>query len=92
MKWLTKVGRKRVEKMNKTLRDKIFEIIENAEETGDADCKEEIEEMLKSNGIEKINVSIDDMFDSPGYDVYSVAVAWIEDGELELAVGSIGMG
>ena len=74
------------------IRDKIFEIVEQSEESGDVECKEVIEDMLIENGINKYNVSIDDMFDSPGYDVYSVTVAWIENDILELAVSSIGIG
>jgi len=73
------------------MRDKIFEIIEKYDEENDAECKEEIEILLKENGISKYEVSIDDMFDSPGYDVYSVAVAWIENDELQLVVSSIGI-
>ena len=74
------------------MRDKIYEIIERYDENGDTECYEEIENVLKDNGISKYEISIDDMFDSPGYDVYSVSVAWIENGELELAVSSIGIG
>lgn len=72
------------------MREKIFEIIERYEEDGNLECHDEIEQLLKDNGIEQYEVSVDDMFDSPGYDVWSVSVAWIENGKLELAVGSIG--
>lgn len=73
------------------MRDKIYEIIERYDEENDTECYEEIEKALKENGVEHFEISIDDMFDSPGYDVYSVSVAWIENGKLELAVGSIGI-
>lgn len=71
------------------VRNNIRNIIKNVEEQGNVECEEEIEEALKLSGIEKFEVSIDDMFDSPGYDVYSVSVAWIENGIINLTVGSI---
>ncbi len=74
------------------MRDKIYEIIKKYEEEGDTECTEEIEQLLVENGITQYEISVDDMFDSPGYDVYSVSVAWIENGKLELAVSSIGRG
>jgi len=73
------------------MRDKIFDIINTFEEENDTECKEAIQDLLRENGISKFEISIDDMFDSPGYDVYSIAVAWIENDKLELAVGSIGI-
>ena len=73
------------------IREEIFNIIEIAESNGDVECKEVIENLMEENGILKYEISIDDMFDSPGYDVYSVTVAWIENDKLELAVGSIGI-
>lgn len=74
------------------MKEKIFDIIERYEEDGDLECHIEIEQLLKDNGIEIFKVSVDEMFDSPGYDVWSVSVAWIKNGILELAVGSIGIG
>lgn len=73
------------------MREEIFEIIERYDEEGDTECHDEIRQLLKDNGIEHCEVSVDEMFDSPGYDVYSVSVAWIENGKLELVVGSIGL-
>ena len=74
------------------MKDKIFNLIEKIEEEGLFDEAEEIiDSLMKENKIEVFEISIDDMFDSPGYDVYSVAVAWLQDGILQLAVGSVGL-
>jgi hypothetical protein len=73
------------------MREKIYEIVERYEEEGDLECTEEIRQLLKDNGITQYEVSIDEMFDSCGYDVWAVSVAWIENGKLELAVSSIGI-
>lgn len=74
------------------MRERIYEIIGKYEADGDLECTDEIKDLLESNGITQYEISIDDMFDSPGYDVYSVSVAWIENGTLELAVSTIGIG
>ncbi len=44
---------------------------------------------MKNHEIFKYKVSIDDMFDSPGVDIYSLSVSYIFNDKLELLVGSI---
>jgi len=74
------------------MKDKIFDLIEKIEEEGLFDEAGEIlDSLMKENKIEVFEISIDDMFESPGYDVYSIAVAWLQDGILQLAVGSVGL-
>lgn len=46
-------------------------------------CIDEIKKLFKDNGI-ICEVSVDEMFDSCGYTVHSLAVAWVEDGEPQL--------
>lgn len=74
------------------MKEEILKIIEKYEENNDVECKEEIEEFLASKNINAIEVSIKNTFDSPGYDVCSVAVAWIENGKLQLVLSYIGLG
>lgn len=73
------------------MRDKIEKIIEYYNEENDTECYEAIEQCLKENEIDQYEISVDEMFDSPGYDVYSVSVAWVEYGKLNLFVDSIGI-
>lgn len=75
--------------MIEDIRKMIFEIIERYEEEGSSECEDEIEKYLQHHGIEQYKISIDNMYGSPGYDVYSVSVALIKDGKLELIVSSI---
>ena len=74
------------------MEEEILKIINKYEENDDMECKEEIEELLVRNGIQAIEIEIKNTFDSPGYDVYSVAVAWIENGKLQLVLSYIGLG
>jgi len=74
------------------MKEEILKIINKYEENNDTECKEEIEELLVRNGIQAIEIEIKNTFGSPGYDVYSVAVAWIEKGKLQLALSYIGLG
>ena len=74
------------------MKEEILKIINKYDENNDAECKEEIEELLVRNGIQTIEIEIENTFDSPGYDVYSVAVAWIEKGKLQLVLSYIGLG
>lgn len=46
--------------------------------------EEMVEELLKnSEEVTEFNISIDHVFDSPGSDIYSVSIAWIENGHLQ---------
>ena len=74
------------------MKEEILKIIDKYEENNDVECKEEIEEFLADKNINEVEVSIENTFDSPGYDVYSVAVAWIENGKLQLVLSYIGLG
>ena len=74
------------------MKEEILKIIDKYEENNDAECKEEIEEFLANKNINEVEVLIKNTFDSPGYDVYSVAVAWIEKGKLQLVLSYIGLG
>ena len=67
----------------KEIKNQIDKIIEIHEEESNLECYGEIEEVLKSNGIEKYQISIDGIFESAGYDVYSITVAWWQDGEIQ---------
>lgn len=73
------------------MKEEILKIINKYDENNDAECKEEIEELLVRNGIQTIEIEIENTFDSPGYDVYSVAVAWVENGKLQLVLSYIGI-
>jgi hypothetical protein len=74
------------------VRNKIFKLIEKIEEEGlFDDAREIMDKLMKENNISVYGISIDDMFDSPGYDVCSITVAWIENGNWELAIGSVGL-
>lgn len=73
------------------MKEEILKIINKYDENNDAECKEEIEELFVRNGIQTIEIEIENTFDSPGYDVYSVAVAWIENGKLQLVLSYIGI-
>ena len=74
------------------MKEEILKIINKYDENNDAECKEEIEELLVRNGIQTIEIEIENTFDSPGYDVYSIAVAWTENGKLQLVLSYIGLG
>lgn len=71
------------------MKEKLFEILEQINQDCDIECHQRIKDFLNSFGAEQVEVSIDEMFDSCGLDVYSVSVAWLEDGKVQLAVGSI---
>lgn len=73
------------------MKEKLFELLEQINEDKDLECHERIKDFLVSLGAEQVEVSVDEMFDSCGLDVYSVSVAWIEDGKIRLAVGNVEM-
>ena len=73
-----------------TIKERLRCLLDTIEEDQDTDCAEElIEQFMKDNGIQQYKISVDDMFDNPGVDIYSLSVAYILNGELELLVGSI---
>lgn len=71
------------------MKEKLFALLETIDEECDIECHDRIMSFMEAHGFEDVQVSVDDMFDSPGLDVYSLAVAWVEDGKVQLAVGSI---
>ena len=73
------------------MKEKLFELLEEINQNCDTECEQKIRDFLHTLGAEQIEVSVDEMFDSCGLDVYSVSVAWIEGGKIQLAVGSIEM-
>lgn len=73
------------------MKEKLFELLEQINTECDMECHKRIEDFLYDLGAEQVNVSVDEMFDSCGLDVYSVSVAWLKDGKVQLAVGSIEM-
>ena len=73
------------------MKEKLFELLEQINEDKDLECHERIKDFLVSLGAEQVEVSVDEMFDSCGLDVYSVSVAWIEDGKIRLSVGNVEM-
>lgn len=50
----------------------------------DLEIDEEIKKIFEENNIEQFNVELEQVFDSPGLDIYYLAVAWIEDGDLQV--------
>lgn len=73
------------------MKENLFELLEQINQDCDTECEQKIKEFLNSLGAEQVEVSVDEMFESCGLDVYSVSVAWLENGKLQLAVGSIEM-
>ncbi len=73
------------------MKEKLFELLELIDQDCDAECEQRIKDFLLALGAEQVEVSVDEMFDSCGLDVYSVSVAWLENGKVQLAVGSIEM-
>ncbi len=71
------------------MKKEILKIINKYEENNDMKCKEEIEELLRENGIYDIEIEIESTFSGILYVVYSVAVAWIEKGRLELVLSYV---
>lgn len=71
--------------------EKLRILLDEIEQDCDLECHQKIRDFLKGLGAEQVEVSVDDMFDSPGWDVYSVSVAWLENGKLQLMVGCVGM-
>lgn len=72
-----------------TVREKLFALLDTIDKECDIECHSRIKDFMKGHGFEDVQVSVDDMFDSPGIDIYSVSVAWVENGKAQLAVGSI---
>lgn len=79
-----------------SVKEKIFKILEQYEERGiyceikingeweEVSLEEEIEEILsKEESVTGFRVEAANMFDNPGIDIYSVSIAWIENGKLE---------
>lgn len=73
------------------MKEKLFELLEQINEDCDTECEQRVKDFLHGLGAEQVKVSVDEMFDSCGLGVYSVSVAWLEGGNLYLAVGSIEM-
>ena len=79
-----------------SVKEKIFKIMEQYKELGvyreieingkweEVSLEEEIEEILsKERTVTEFRVETENMFDNPGIDIYSVSIAWIENGKLE---------
>lgn len=79
-----------------SVREKIFEIMEQYEELGiyreieingewgEIGLEEEIEEFLsKEESVTEFQIEITNMFENLGIDIYSVSIVWIENGKLE---------
>lgn len=73
------------------MKEKLFELLEQIDQDCDTECEQRIKDFMNGLGAEQVEVSVDEVFDSCGLDVYSVSVAWLERGKLRLAVGSIEM-
>ena len=73
------------------MKEKLFELFEKINQDCDNECEQRIKDFLHKLGAEQAEVSIDEMFESCGLDVYSVSVAWLENGRVQLAVGCIEM-
>lgn len=69
-----------------TLKEKIYEIIEWFDGTGNIDdCVFTIEEFLKENAITDYKIESDtDVFDSCGLGIFYVSVAWNDSNGLNL--------
>lgn len=79
-----------------SVKEKIFKIMEQYEEHGiyreieingeweEISLEEKIEEILsKEESVTDFQVKAANMFNNLGIDVYSVSIAWIENGKLE---------
>jgi len=71
------------------IKEKIYEIIELYDGTGEIDeCVEEIEEMLSQNKTEVLRWTIHsdtDVFDSCGLDIFYISVAYVDaNNELQI--------
>jgi len=70
------------------IEEKIYEIIEKYDETGDIDsCEEEIDELMENNeNVKQFMILKDtDVFDSCGLDIYYISVAYTDvDGEINI--------
>lgn len=64
-------------------------LIHKSEEDMNTECEQSFYDLFAENDINEFEISIDEMYDSCGMDVYSLSVAWIEDGRLKLKVGCI---
>ena len=73
------------------MKEKLFDLMETIAKDRDTECEQRIKDFLLGLGAEQVEVSVDEMFDSCGLDVYAVSVAWLENGKVQLAVGSIEM-
>lgn len=63
------------------LKEKVYEIIESFDRTGETDeCAEEIEKLfIENSDISNYEVFTDtDVFDSCGLDIFYVSVAWVD--------------
>ena len=79
-----------------SVKEKIFKIMEQYKERGiyreieingeweEVNLEEEIEEILsKERTVTGFRVDAANMFDNTSVDIYSVSIAWIENGKLE---------
>lgn len=68
------------------IKDKIYEIIEEYDGSGDVDeCVDKIEEFLKENNITDYKIEDDtDVYDSCGLDIFYISVAWNDENGLHL--------
>lgn len=79
-----------------TVRDKIFEILSKADREGyvyynkkvndeliECDIEDDIIDVFIAAGIEEYDVNRDCIFENPSTNIFSVSIAWIENGKLE---------
>lgn len=62
------------------MREKLDDLINKYDEEGNLECHSAIRELLHKNGIDQCEVSVVIML----HNLYSISVAWIENGKLEL--------
>lgn len=79
-----------------SVRDEIFEILSKADKEGyvyyekkvndeliECDIEDDIVGVFITAGIKEYNVEKECMFENPGINIYSISIAWIENGKLE---------
>lgn len=79
-----------------SVRNEIFEILSKADEEGyvyynkkvndgliECDIEDDIIDVFIAAGIKEYNVEKECMFENPGINIYSISIAWIENGKLE---------
>lgn len=55
------------------------------EDGNEFDCCEEIKQLFKDNNKE-CKISVDEMYESCGYDVDSFVIAWVDNNKVELYI------